>query len=236
MNPSFFVDLLFPRRCPVCDDIVMPKGRLICPACFKKLSFVKGPVCKKCGKEVMSENIEYCFDCVRHKRSFDYGLALLNYDETAKASMIKIKYKNRREYLDFYGEAIAARYEKQIRRMNASVLVPIPVHPKRERERGFNQAEVLANKVGKVLDLPVASGMLLRNKNTMPQKGLDPNERLKNLEAAFVPGERKPGVEAAILMDDIYTTGSTMEACTRALKKAGIKRIYFLTICIGRGY
>ena len=201
MNPSFFVDLLFPRRCPVCDDIVMPKGRLICPACFRKLSFVKGPVCKKCGKEVMSENIEYCFDCVRHKRSFDYGLALLNYDETAKNSMIKIKYKNRREYLDFYGEAIAARYEKQIRRMNAGVLVPIPVHPKRERE-----------------------------------KGLDPNERLKNLEAAFVPGERKPGIEGAMLMDDIYTTGSTMEACTRVLKKAGIKRIYFLTICIGRGY
>ena len=90
--------------------------------------------------------------------------------------------------------------------------------------------------MGKALDLPVASGMLLRNKNTMPQKGLDPNERLKNLEAAFVPGERKPGIEGAILMDDIYTTGSTMEACTRALKKAGIKRIYFLTICIGRGY
>lgn len=235
MNPSFFVDLLFPRRCPVCDDIVMPKGRLICPECLKKLSIVKGPVCKKCGKEVISANIEYCFDCVRHKRSFDYGLALLNYDETARKSMSKIKYKNRREYLDFYGEAMAFRYENQIRRMNADVLVPVPVHPLRKRERGFNQAEVLANKVGESLSIPVSSNMLIRNKNTMPQKGLDPRERLKNLEAAFAPGVRESGVEGVILTDDIYTTGSTIEACARALKKTGIKRIYFLSICIGRG-
>ncbi|WP_313187396.1 ComF family protein [Lacrimispora sp.] len=235
MYPSFFVDLLFPRRCPVCDEIVMPKGRLICPECVKKLSFVKNPVCKKCGKEVISPDMEYCFDCVRHKRTFEYGRALVNYDENAGSSMAKIKYKNKREYLDFYGEAICVRYGKLIRRMEADVLVPVPVHPSRKKERGFNQAEILARRIGERLGLVVCPSMLVRNKKTMPQKGLDPAGRLKNLEEAFSAGKMIEGVEGVILVDDIYTTGSTIEACTRALKKAGIKRVYFLAICIGRG-
>ncbi len=235
MIPSLLIDMLFPRRCPVCDGIVMPKGRLICPECMKKLSFVKEPVCKKCGKEVLSSDAEYCFDCFRHKRSFEYGRALVNYEENARSSMVKIKYKNKREYLDFYGEAICTRYHKLIRRMEADALVPVPVHPSRRQERGFNQAELLAGRIGKEFGIPVYPQMLVRNKKTMPQKGLDPAGRLKNLEEAFISGVIPKGVERVILTDDIYTTGSTMEACSRALKRAGVKKIYFLVICIGRG-
>ena len=89
---DFMTDILFPRRCPVCGGIVLPKGDLICPGCMTKLSWVRRPVCKKCGKEVLDETIEYCYDCTRHKRSFDYGLSLINYDETASHSMARIKY------------------------------------------------------------------------------------------------------------------------------------------------
>ena len=235
MQSSFIIDLLFPRRCPVCDGIVMPKGRLICPGCVRALSFVKDPVCKKCGKELFSSDMEYCFDCVKHRRTFEYGRALINYDDHAKPSMAKIKYKNKREYLDFYGDAISLRYEKLIRRMEAAGLVPVPVHPSRKKERGFNQAEVLAQKIGEKLNIPVFPDMLVRNKKTMPQKALNPTERLKNLEEACMPGKIVPGVKNVILIDDIYTTGSTVEACTRVLKKSGINKVYILTICIGRG-
>ena len=106
---SLFLDALFPRRCPVCGDIVMPPGKLICPGCQGRLSFVKSPVCKKCGKEILSEYQEYCFDCTRHRRSFEYGIALLNYNEAAGASMAAVKYKNRREYLDFYADEAVRR-------------------------------------------------------------------------------------------------------------------------------
>lgn len=229
------MDLLFPRRCPVCEDIVMPKGHNICPLCFHKLSFVRGPVCKRCGKEVSTMETEYCFDCGTHKRSFDWGRALINYDETARKSMAKIKYNNKREYLDFYGEAISLRYEKQLKAMKGDALVPVPVHPSRRRQRGFNQAEVLAAEIGRRLQIPVLPQLLIRNKKTLPQKELGPGERLKNLEQAFFAGQRPEWVKGVILVDDIYTTGSTIEACTRVLKKAGVVHVYFITICIGRG-
>lgn len=229
------IDLLFPRRCPVCGDIVMPRGELICPDCIKVLSFVREPVCKRCGKEMAAGEAEYCFDCTRHRRSFEYGKALINYDETAKKSMAMIKYRNKREYLDFYAEAISIRYGKAILRMKADALVPVPVHPSRLRTRGFNQAGILACGIGQRLELPVRPEMLVRRKKTEPQKQLNPKERLANLEEAFAPGKIFPGVKRVILVDDIYTTGSTVEACTRALLRAGVEKAYVLTICIGCG-
>ena len=169
---------------------------------------------------------------------FDYGRALLNYNNTAKKSMADIKYRNRREYLDFYAEAVCLRYGKLLMRLGADALVPVPVHPSRRRQRGFNQAEVLADEIGRRLDVPVYPNLLVRTKKTAPQKELSAAERLKNLSGAFAfgrPGERRERVwfrllmegrfpdgkkppavpETVILVDDIYTTGSTMEACAR---------------------
>lgn len=232
---AWFADLIFPRRCPVCGDIVMPRGELICPDCVKKLSFVKQPVCKKCGKEITSAEREYCLDCGKHKRTFEYGRALVNYDAVAKKSMAAIKYRNKREYLDFYAEAICLKYGRLMLRLEADALVPVPVHPSRRRARGFNQAELLARRIGERLEIPVCPDMLVRRKKTAPQKQLNPKERLHNLEEAFAAGNVPDGIKRVILVDDIYTTGSTIEACARALSGAGVEKIYFITICIGRG-
>lgn len=240
------IDALYPRRCPVCGCIAPPvpsagMGEVsgadsrICPPCLNRLSFVRSPVCKKCGKEVLSETQEYCFDCTRHRRSFEYGAALLNYNEAAGLSMAAVKYKNKREYLDYYAQKGLERMGRILGRMNADVLVPVPVHPARYRRRGFNQAEVLAEKLSPGLGLPSCPDLLRRTKKTEPQKSLDPSGRLKNLEKAFFAGAVPPDVKAVILIDDIYTTGSTMEACSRALLGAGIKKVYFFTLCIGQG-
>ena len=230
------ISLLFPRRCPVCERIVTPKGAYICPVCAKKLSFVKAPVCFKCGKEI-GDGREYCQDCMRHPRTFERGIALLNYNEKASRSVSRIKYGGRREYLDYYGKAMAERLGSAICRMKAQTLVPVPVHPARLRERGFNQAAELAARLGELLPLPIDDGLLIRAKKTARQKDLNPAQRLANLEQAFsVPERRKKEgklPESVILVDDIYTTGSTIEACTRALKAAGVKRVYFVSICIG---
>lgn len=244
---SVLLDALYPRRCPVCGLIpqnaeeragdafchIAGRGYLICPSCLTKLSFVTSPVCKKCGKEILSETMEYCLDCTRHRRSYEYGVSLLNYNEAASRSMAAVKYKNKREYLDYYAEEAVRRCGARLLRMNADCLVPVPVHPARLRRRGFNQAQVLAEKLGERLELPVSTDFLWRGRNTEPQKSLSPVERLKNLEAAFeaapVPFQR------LLLVDDIYTTGSTIEACSRVLLRAGAEKVYFFTVCIGQG-
>lgn len=218
---DFMADILFPRRCPVCGGIVLPKGDLICPGCMTKLSWVCRPVCKKCGKEVLDETIEYCYDCTRHKRSFDYGLSLINYDDTASRSMARIKYNNRREYLDFYSEAMVRKMGKRIRFMGGDALIPVPVHPSR--------------RLSGPLGIPVNTSILKRTRKTAPQKSLDSGGRLKNLEQAFTASVLPSGIKNIILVDDIYTTGSTIEACTRALRKAGAEHVYFVTVFIGHG-
>ena len=119
--------------------------------------------------------------------------------------------------------------------MGAQALVPVPVHPERMKTRGFNQAEELARRLSDGLGLPVETGILSRNKNTAPQKDLNPAQRLKNLEEAFSAKRPRAGLTSVILVDDIYTTGSTVEACSRVLKRAGVSRVYFLCICIGGG-
>ena len=227
-------DLLFPRRCPVCGGVAMPKGRLICPACLKQLSFVSSPACMKCGKEIGSRDQEYCTDCIRRKKSFERGFALLNYDSRAAASMAAVKYHNKREYLDFYARAAALRFGKQFRQVGIQVIVPVPVHASRLKTRGFNQAAVLAERLAAELEIPWEE-LLIRVKKTDPQKSLGSAERLKNLRGAFEAEQEAGKWERILLVDDIYTTGSTAEICSRALLKTGVKQVFVFAVCIGHG-
>ena len=227
------ISLFFPRRCPVCGDIVEPFGELICPGCVGELSPVRQPACKKCGKEVESGRMEYCYDCSRHPKTFRQNFALLNYNAAASRSMSAIKYKGRREYLDFYSRAVCVRFAGMIGRIAPDTIVPVPIHPSRMRSRGFNQAELLACCMGRQLGIPVSAKGLRRAKKTLPQKQLDQAERLKNLQQAFVPGQLPRGVKTVLLVDDIYTTGSTLESCATALKSMGVETVYGLTLCIG---
>lgn len=233
------IDWLFPRRCPVCGEIVKPKGAWICPGCLKKLSPVRQPACRRCGKEVLHERMEYCPDCSRYPRSFEAGMALLNYNDAARRSMAAVKYKNKREYLDFYARAMAVRMTKRVKGWQADALVPVPVHPSRRRVRGYNQAQELAKRLAKAWEIPVDDRLLYRTRRTAPQKSLNSRERLANLQQAFAVDRRRAAKgdvpETVILVDDIYTTGSTIEACSRVLKAAGVKRVYYVAICIGFG-
>ncbi|MBQ2106188.1 MAG: ComF family protein, partial [Lachnospiraceae bacterium] len=185
--------------------------------------------------EIEDETVEFCEDCMAHRHAFEYGMALLNYNDAAKNSMVQIKYHNKREYLDFYGAALAVRFEQQIRKMNIDAIIPVPVHPSRRRKRGFNQAEVLAKILGERLEIPVKPELLKRTKKTLPQKELTVGERLKNLSGAFRAGEVPSDIRRVLLVDDIYTTGSTLEACTRTLNKSGAERVYFVVICMAGG-
>lgn len=236
---QIILDMLYPVRCPVCTGIVTPKDRNICVSCEMKLHFISEPRCKKCSKPIEDEQAEYCSDCGRKNYHFEYGFSVWVYDDVIKKSVSDFKYRHKKEYSKYFVREVVSRYGSKILKINPDALVPVPIHRSKYRERGYNQADILAKGIGRELNIPVLSDLLIRNKKTLPQKQLSDKERLQNLNEAFefnktYIGRRK--LNKLLLVDDIYTTGSTIEACTNVLIKNGAGKVYFVTLCIGKGF
>lgn len=227
--------LLFPRRCPVCHDVVEDAGELVCKICRTRLPYVAEPSCLKCGKPLLSEEREYCGDCGRKKLLFRQGKAPFVYDKQMRESIARYKYGGRREYASFYAEEILRRCAREAVWWKGEVLVPIPLHPSKKRKRGYNQAALLARELSKRCGIPVDEKLLLRTRKTRAQKELNDQERLANLKNAFSVREGKVPYKNIILIDDIYTTGSTVNEAARVLREKGAETVFFLCICVGRG-
>lgn len=227
--------IFFPRCCPVCDEVIT-YGQKICSACEKKVSFIKEPTCKKCGKQLENERQEYCGDCNRKKHCFLQGKAVFSYRKEMKLSMYRFKYANKREYADYFAEVAAWKYGDWITRRGVEVIIPIPMFLGKMRQRGYNQADVFAKALSRELELPVESQLVYRVKNTVPQKELNDRQRKDNLKGAFQVRTNIVKYKRILLVDDIYTTGATIDAVGEVLKAIGVEEIYFLCICIGEGY
>ena len=129
----------------------------------------------------------------------------------------------------------AHEYRDTIMRWQCDCLIPIPLHPSRQKKRGFNQAEEIARRIGEEWSLPIDTKVLIRVKKTRPQKDLDSATRQKNLEDAFIADKKRAqAYKRVILVDDIYTTGSTMESCAKALLAAGVQQVYGFALSSGR--
>lgn len=154
-------------------------------------------------------------------------------------SMARFKQGGRAEYGKVYGRLLWDAKREWLQRIREPVLVPVPVHSKRYRKRGYNQAEEIAKEMARLSGLPMRSDLLVRVKHTAPQKELSKRERSRNLQGAFRcrADYRKLCLQGkcAIIIDDIYTTGSTVEACSQTLLQAGFDKVYFLCVCIGKG-
>lgn len=232
------LSVFYPPRCAVCGDIRPEWSILTCPECREGFQKVKGPRCFRCGKHVEDERQEYCYDCSHKKFRYLKGFPLWQYDKKLQRSIIEFKYQGRKEYAAYYAEELVKAFGTIFLRVRPDVLVPVPVHRSRLKKRGYNQAEVITRELSERLGIPMLTGYLIRVKKTLPQKELDDRERFRNLSEAFSISkdcvlERVP--ECVLLVDDIYTTGSTVETCSRVLYGQGVKRVYYTSIGIGRG-
>ena len=225
--------LFFPTRCPVCDGIVTPYGEKICLGCMEKLNLLTPPWCMKCGKKLKEEE-ELCEDCRRLKHEFFRGRALYEY-KSAAPSIYRMKYGGRQEYAEFFGEEMGRYLGSFIRQVKPDGIIPVPLHRKRQKTRGYNQAALLAKALGEYTEVPVYDKLLLRRKNTKPLKLLNPQERQNNLKKAFIIAENDVKLKTILIVDDIYTTGSTMDEVARVLKQQGVEQVCFVTIACGAG-
>lgn len=228
---------VFPPRCPVCGKLKIPWESSTCPECAGKLRFVKSPVCLCCGREIGDETKEYCSRCEAHRMNFVRNFAVWQYDKRMKRSIADFKYNGRKEYAEFYIQHMKQCFGAQLVRYGVTTLVPVPISKKRRRYRGFNQAEILAEGLAKELGLSTAK-LVKRVRNTRPQSGLAPKERKQNVASSLAWDAKEAGKlselpERVALVDDIFTTGATMEACTEVLQSHGISSVYGICVCIG---
>ena len=231
---GMLLDLVYPRRCPVCDKAVKPFGSLICEECTKKIKYVKAPYCQKCGKELRDKRAFFCHDCAHKEHKYDRGMALFSYPSVAD-SIYRFKYQGRQEYAAYYAQRMARVLGEKILSLHPDALVPVPIHSSKKRVRGYNQAEVLAKELGSILNIPVETKLIKRVRKTVPMKELSVRERQNNLKKAFKICHNDVKLITIVIIDDIYTTGSTIDAMAYELRQAGIKHIYFAALAIGNG-
>lgn len=234
--------LLFPVKCPICDrvleeQLLRMKKRLpvgICYECSRGMQYILPPRCYKCGKQLQDEAQEYCGDCRELEHEFIMGRALYEY-HSIKEALFRFKYHGRREYAEVFAGEISFYLGDFIRRVEPDGLVPVPIHTRRRGQRGYNQAGELARALGKEMGIPVYENLVLRKINTKPLKNMSPSQRQNSLKKAFILGENGVELSTTIIIDDVFTTGSTIDAISKVLLASNAMKIYFITLAIGEG-
>lgn len=217
------LDLIFPKRCVNCQKF----GSYICRDCLKKVEFVDKPICPICQRQAVGGKTH---PGCSNRLSLDGLIVGMKYRGPVKIAVKKIKYRWVRDIEETLGELLVKNMWK-FDFPQGSILVPIPLHSKRKRWRGFNQAELLANYFAKKFHQK-ASVSLSRIIDTKPQVGLKKDGRIKNIKGAFIVNGDVRGKEL-ILVDDVFTSGATMMEACRVLKRVGAKSVWAMTLALG---
>lgn len=222
--------VLLAPRCAVCSNpLERPTLGPVCSACWNSILPLTPPLCDLCGDplptwRVVSVPLARCPRCRRVSRPLDRSRAIGVYDGALRSIVHALKYEGRRSLARPLGALMKARCADVL--ADADVAVPVPLHPSRRRQRGFNQAEDLARHVG----LPIVAA-LRRVRRTTPQADLPAGKRHGNVRGAFAPGKDSDLISrrVVVLIDDVSTTGATLDACARVLKECGAREVRALT-------
>ena len=225
------LNLLYPQdiKCIICDcELNTGSHYSICEKCFHSLPRNNGKTCLKCGEPIKSM-AKYCLHCKKSTPNFTKSFAPLIYKPPITNLIKDFKYNNKKYLAKTLGSFLVESYI--INNLNCDIILPVPLYLLREKQRGYNQAYLLAMEFNKQLNLPVNKDILVRTKNTLTQTFLSKQERMKNVKNAFkVTNAQLVKNKVVLLIDDVYTTGSTLNECSECLLLAGAKKVYCLTL------
>lgn len=204
--------------------------------CYNDIDCIDCNFCPKCGKWREAES-DLCHDCSTKVHYFDSGRGMYIYEGAVKQSLFGLKFFNQTWIGARFGKLMAEFYKEQCL-PEVDLVLPIPLHYFRYLKRGYNQAEILGRHFSEFAHLPYDSHIIWRSKWTKPQKDLSDIERIHNMSNAFSIRKNKQSEikgKKILLIDDIYTTGTTIDSCSKLLYEYGAENVYFLTIAIGNG-
>ncbi len=218
---DFFLDMLFPPRCINCGR----GGAYICDSCCDMLSLIDAPACEGCGATLASGAL--CMSCMWHLSQIDGIYSVYNFSGIARKAIHQIKYNNLRVISTTMAKLLFGYM--MANQLTGDILVPVPLHKRRLRERGYNQSLLLCRNLSRLCSVPVDDKSLVRSCRTVSQTELDREGRMANVHGVFeCTGDVLEG-KNVLLVDDVCTTGATLEACATALKAKGAINVRGLT-------
>lgn len=226
------LDLLFPKVCGVCQVVLdKSQSQSICEECSCGIRRIVPPFCSSCGMELYSQSGEnyICGSCLKNPPPFETARSLYRYDDQMRTLITRLKYHKDTSVLATLGTLM--READLFEFSSCDYIVPVPLHKKRLQERGFNQALLLAKACFDAKDTGIHTSLLYRTVNTVPQVLLDAKTRRRSLNGVFrVNGSVAISGKSICLIDDVYTTGTTVSYCSRELVRGGADRVLVLTI------
>ena len=227
-------DVIFPPQCLGCSTIFESvKNRIFCPACAENVHHISGSICSVCGITFADSPAgnHLCGVCLEKRPWFSQARAVFSYEGVILNAIHQFKYKRDIASGEMMACFMADFSFPDIDFSEYSLIVPVPLHIKRLRERGFNQSLILARHLGEKKDIPVNFSLLRRHKFTATQTGSNKTERKQNIKGAFEVSDSKIIASKNILLvDDVYTTGATVDECSKTLIKAGAQKVSVLTL------
>lgn len=214
------LNLLYPQNCLICN--------------YRLNILTQSPICETCFNKIHINAAASCVENDGEGFAFDSALYASTYDDTIKRCIHLFKYEGKLQMVNLLGKLMVDFANKNINAHEIDLIVPVPLHPKKLRERQFNQSEVLASYLAKRLNKKIAKDKVKRIKYTMPQTELKRDERIKNVDGAFLAkdGHDLKG-KTILLIDDVFTTGATLHECAKALKNAGAKKVVAFALARG---
>jgi competence protein ComFC len=225
---------VFPSFCKICRTLLeSPREKVLCRSCLDKITPYRAPLCPSCGRFYEGAGDSHlCSACLNVAPPFSAHRSCAKYRGALKDTLLLFKYRRYKVLGTSLSEFVAEALKKEEGLWwGVDVIVPVPLHRRRRWERGFNQAEVLARNIGRIKHLPVEAGAIQKIRNVPPQTSLEHEERAQNVRGAYqaIHAEKIRG-KVVLLVDDVYTTGSTLRECAAVLRKAGAKDVRAVTI------
>lgn len=227
--------IIFPYYCCLCQKYSY--NELVCPQCWSKVIFINKPFCTICSKPLLNpilsdyQNDLICSECRENKKFFKKSISLALYQDEFKDIIHHFKFYNKPYLANFLGEKLFNLISLEADYQNIDVIIPVPLQKNRERQRGYNQSLLISNVIGKHLKLKVLKNNLKRKGNNPPQSNLSYKERKENIRNCFYIKDSQAIKDKKILLiDDVFTTGSTVNECARILRHAGAKEVLVATL------
>ncbi|MBA7565907.1 hypothetical protein ES708_07593 [subsurface metagenome] len=231
---SGFADILFPPTCPTCGAALIGSGGdPFCADCLNTIQCITPPLCPSCGIPFATPQgaDHLCEECILSRPPFSMARSLGRYETTLLDAIHLFKYHGRISVGEALGRMMAQAPYDSLAIGEYSLIIPVPLHPKRLRERGFNQSLVLARQVSKRFSIPLDCSALRRTVHTEAQVTLSGKQRTANVRGAFeVTDQSRIKGQKIVLIDDVYTTGSTAAECSKVLVQSGAQEVAVLTL------